>query len=143
MVSCTHACQSRRPSHDFTPRPPVLLRLLKLLAPYRGRLAIAALALLVASASVLLLGQGLRLVIDQGFLARDSTQLNQTLAAMLAVVSVLAAASALRYYQVSWIGERLAGDLRRRSSIICSSFSRPTSRAPPTATAAPPRSPRG
>ncbi|MCC5883004.1 MAG: ATP-binding cassette domain-containing protein [Halomonas sp.] len=96
------------------PDPRVLLRLLALLAPYRGRLAIAALALLVASSSVLLLGQGLRVVIDRGFLAADATQLNQTLAAMLAVVSVLAAASALRYYQVSWIGERLAADLRRQ-----------------------------
>ncbi|MCE8001567.1 ABC transporter transmembrane domain-containing protein [Billgrantia ethanolica] len=100
----------------MTPRPDprVLLRLLTLLTPYRGRLAIAALALLVASGSVLLLGQGLRLVIDQGFLAADATRLNQTLGVMLAVVSVLAGASALRYYQVSWIGERLAADLRRQ-----------------------------
>ncbi|WP_111412290.1 ABC transporter transmembrane domain-containing protein [Billgrantia lactosivorans] len=100
----------------MTPRPDprILLRLLALLAPYRGRLAMAALALLVASASVLLLGQGLRLVIDQGFLAEDSARLNQTLGAMLGVVVLLAGASALRYYQVSWIGERLAADLRRR-----------------------------
>ncbi|RCV87375.1 ABC transporter transmembrane domain-containing protein [Billgrantia montanilacus] len=96
------------------PDPRVLLRLLTLLAPYRSRLAIAALSLLVASASVLLLGQGLRLVIDQGFLATDRAQLNQTLAAMLVVVAVLAGASALRYYLVSWIGERLAADLRRQ-----------------------------
>lgn len=94
--------------------PRVLLRLLVLLAPYRARLAIAALALLVASASVLLLGQGLRLVIDQGFLAGDNIRLNQTLAVMLGVVSILAGASALRYYLVSWIGERLAADLRRQ-----------------------------
>ncbi|MCE8043339.1 ATP-binding cassette domain-containing protein [Halomonas daqingensis] len=100
----------------MTPRPDprVLLRLLTLLTPYRSRLAIAALALLVASGSVLLLGQGLRLVIDQGFLAADAARLNQTLGVMLAVVSVLAGASALRYYQVSWIGERLAADLRRQ-----------------------------
>ncbi|MCE8026566.1 ABC transporter transmembrane domain-containing protein [Billgrantia aerodenitrificans] len=100
----------------MTPRPDprILLRLLALLTPYRGRLIIAALALLVASGSVLLLGQGLRLVIDQGFLAADATRLNQTLGVMLAVVSVLAGASALRYYQVSWIGERLAADLRRQ-----------------------------
>lgn len=100
----------------MTPRPDprVLLRLLALLTPYRSRLAIAALALLVASGSVLLLGQGLRLVIDQGFLAADAARLNQTLGVMLAVVSVLAGASALRYYQVSWIGERLAADLRRQ-----------------------------
>lgn len=40
------------------PSPKVLLRLLTLLTPYRGRLAIAATALLAASGSVLLLGQG-------------------------------------------------------------------------------------
>ncbi|MDX1464559.1 MAG: ABC transporter transmembrane domain-containing protein [Halomonas sp.] len=96
------------------PDPRVLLRLLSLLAPYRGRVALAALALLAAAGSVLLLGQGLRLVIDQGFLARDPGELNRVLAGMLAVVAVLAIASALRYYLVTWIGERLAADLRRR-----------------------------
>ena len=77
-------------------------------------LALAALALLVASGSVLLLGQGLRLVIDRGFMAADGDALGRTLGVMLAVVAVLALASALRYYLVTWIGERLAADLRRR-----------------------------
>ncbi|WP_280549155.1 ABC transporter transmembrane domain-containing protein [Halomonas sp. 11-S5] len=96
------------------PDPRVLLRLLTLLHPYRWRLVLAALALLAAAASVLLLGQGLRLVIDQGFLAQDRARLNQALGLMLTVVAVLAMASALRYYLVTWIGERLAADLRRR-----------------------------
>ncbi|MBD3897528.1 ATP-binding cassette domain-containing protein [Halomonas sp. ML-15] len=96
------------------PDPRTLLRLLALLRPYRVRLALAALTLLLASASVLLLGQGLRLVIDQGFMASDSASLNHALVMMLAVVTVLAAASALRYYLVTWIGERLAADLRRQ-----------------------------
>ncbi|MCG6657924.1 ATP-binding cassette domain-containing protein [Halomonas campisalis] len=96
------------------PDPRVLLRLLILLRPYRWHLLLAALALLAASGSVLLLGQGLRLVIDQGFLAEDLARLNQALALMLGVVTVLAMASALRYYLVTWIGERLAADLRRR-----------------------------
>lgn len=96
------------------PAPRVLLRLLSLLHPYRWRLVLAALALLAAAASVLLLGQGLRLVIDQGFLAEDRARLDQALGLMLAVVAVLAMASALRYYLVTWIGERLAADLRRR-----------------------------
>ena len=94
--------------------PRVLLRLVALLAPYRRRLTLAALALLVASGSVLLLGQGLRLVIDQGFMAADSAALGRALGVMLSVVAVLALASALRYYLVTWIGERLAADLRRR-----------------------------
>ncbi|MDI5892314.1 ABC transporter transmembrane domain-containing protein [Halomonas rhizosphaerae] len=96
------------------PDPRVLLSLLALLRPYRWRLVLAALALLAAAASVLLLGQGLRLVIDQGFIAQDRARLNQALGLMLGVVAVLAMASALRYYLVTWIGERLAADLRRR-----------------------------
>ncbi|GEN26497.1 ABC transporter ATP-binding protein/permease [Halovibrio variabilis] len=96
------------------PNPRVLLRLLGLLRPYRLRLALAGLALLMASGSVLLLGNGLRLMIDRGFLDADPQALAQTLVLMLVVVAVLALASALRYYQVTWIGERLAADLRQR-----------------------------
>tara|TARA_R110000824_G_scaffold91993_1_gene223436 strand:+ start:35475 stop:37238 length:1764 start_codon:yes stop_codon:yes gene_type:complete len=96
------------------PNPRVLLRLLGLLRPYRLRLALAGLALLLASGSVLLLGNGLRLVIDRGFLDADAQALGQALVLMLVVVTVLALASALRYYQVTWIGERLAADLRQR-----------------------------
>ena len=96
------------------PNPRILLRLLSLLSPYRTRLILAAMALLVASGSVLLVGQGLRLVIDQGFIAEDAARLNQALLGLLAIVVLLAGASALRYYLVTWIGERLAGDLRRR-----------------------------
>ncbi|MFB9868841.1 ABC transporter transmembrane domain-containing protein [Vreelandella sulfidaeris] len=96
------------------PNPRVLLRLLGLLRPYRLRLVLAGLALLLASGSVLLLGNGLRLVIDHGFLDTDKQALAQTLVMMLGVVAVLAIASALRYYLVSWIGERLAADLRQR-----------------------------
>tara|TARA_R110002049_G_scaffold38457_1_gene119454 strand:- start:2828 stop:4594 length:1767 start_codon:yes stop_codon:yes gene_type:complete len=96
------------------PNPRVLLRLLGLLRPYRLRLALAGLALLLASGSVLLLGNGLRLVIDRGFLAADEQALAQALVLMLVVVTVLAFASALRYYQVTWIGERLAADIRQR-----------------------------
>lgn len=96
------------------PNRRVLLRLLGLLRPYRLRLALAGLALLLASGSVLLLGNGLRLVIDNGFMAADSGALAKTLGLMLSVVALLAMASALRYYQVTWIGERLAADLRQR-----------------------------
>lgn len=99
---------------DQRPNPRVLLRLLGLLRPYRRRLVLAGLALLLASGSVLLLGNGLRLVIDRGFLDADAQALAQTLTLMLIVVAVLALASALRYYQVTWIGERLAADLRQR-----------------------------
>lgn len=94
--------------------PRVLFRLLGLLKPYRLRLMLAGIALLIASGSVLLMGQGLRLVIDQGFMADNASRLNQALLGVLVVVTVLAVASAGRYYLITWIGERLAGDLRRQ-----------------------------
>lgn len=96
------------------PNPRILLRLLSLLRPYRTRLLLAAAALLVASGSVLMIGQGLKMVIDQGFIAEDAASLNQALLGLLVIVALLAGASALRYYLVTWIGERLAGDLRRQ-----------------------------
>ncbi|WP_136254270.1 ABC transporter transmembrane domain-containing protein [Onishia niordana] len=96
------------------PNPRILLRLLSLLRPYRTRLLLAAASLLVASGSVLMMGQGLRMVIDQGFIAEDAARLNQALLGLLVIVALLAGASALRYYLVTWIGERLAGDLRRQ-----------------------------
>ncbi|MCH8550311.1 MAG: ATP-binding cassette domain-containing protein [Natronospirillum sp.] len=94
--------------------PRLLLRLLHLLRPYRSKLLLAAGALLIASSSVLVLGQGLRLVIDEGFVAADTAALRQMLFVMLGVVAVLSGASAMRYYLVSWIGERLAADLRQQ-----------------------------
>lgn len=96
------------------PNPRILLRLLSLLRPYRTRLLLAAASLLVASGSVLMMGQGLKMVIDQGFIAEDAARLNQALLGLLVIVALLAGASALRYYLVTWIGERLAGDLRRQ-----------------------------
>lgn len=96
------------------PDPRLLLRLITLLSAYRWRLVLAGIALLSAAASVLALGQGLRLVIDQGFMEQSRESLNHALGLSLAVVSVLALASAMRYYLITWIGERLAADLRRQ-----------------------------
>ena len=97
-----------------TSDPRTLLRLSRFLLVYRGRLLAAGAALLVAAGGVLLIGQGLRLVIDHGFTAGDPALLDQALLATLVVVSILAIASALRYYLVTWVGERLAADLRAR-----------------------------
>lgn len=96
------------------PKPRLLWRLFHILLSYRWRLALAGTALLVAATSVLSLGQGLRLVIDDGFVTADAAALGRALVIMLVIVSVLAFASASRYYLVTWLGERLATDLRQR-----------------------------
>jgi ATP-binding cassette subfamily B protein len=73
----------------------------------------AAIALVVAAAAVLAVGQGLKGVVDRGFSAGDAHELDRTLALMLGVVVVMAAATYTRFYFVSWIGERVTADLRR------------------------------
>ncbi|ABM62129.1 lipid A ABC exporter family, fused ATPase and inner membrane subunits [Halorhodospira halophila SL1] len=83
-----------------------------MLRPYRWRLAAAAVALLIAAGGVLAIGQGLRLVIDHGFADGDPAMLDRALLATLAMILILALASATRYYLITWIGERLAADLR-------------------------------
>lgn len=86
----------------------------ELVKPHRGRLALAALGLVLAATSALALGQGLRSVIDQGFAAGDPQWLDRALAGTLGLVVLLAGATWLRFYNVSWLGERVAADLRAR-----------------------------
>ena len=88
--------------------------LLHLLAPYRQRVIIAAIALVLAAAAMLAVGQGLRTVIDKGFSAGDPAWLDRSLAAMFGVIVLLAVATYLRFYNVSWLGERVTADIRRR-----------------------------
>ncbi len=93
--------------------PAQYLRLLKFLAPYRWRVAVALTALVVASACVLALGQGLRLVIDAGFGSGNSAMLNTALAGIIAVAVVLSVATFTRFYLMMSVGERVIADLRR------------------------------
>ena len=85
-----------------------------LLKPYRRRVLLAAIALVVAALAMLGVGQGLRAVIDRGFSAGDPAWLDRALMAMFGIISLLAAATYLRFYNVSWLGERVTADLRRR-----------------------------
>ncbi len=90
-----------------------LARILGFLAPYRRQVVIALIALVVAAGCVLVLGQGLRGVVDRGFASGDATSLDAALVALLGVIVVMALATYTRFYFVSWIGERDSADIRR------------------------------
>ncbi|MEW5708506.1 MAG: ABC transporter transmembrane domain-containing protein [Pseudomonadota bacterium] len=92
----------------------ILRELLRFIGPYKGRAACATVALVVAASAFLVVGQGLKQVIDRGFVGDDPSALNHALALLLVVVVVMAAATYVRYYLVSWIGERVIADLRRK-----------------------------
>ena len=86
---------------------------LRFLRPYKWRILIAGIALVTTAGVSLSLGQGVRLLIDQGFVAGSPEALTQTLLLFLALVTLLAFGTFLRFYMVSWLGERVSADLRR------------------------------
>jgi ATP-binding cassette, subfamily B, bacterial len=101
----------RRPkSRNLRP----LIGLMPLVMCYRGRLALALLSLLVAATATLTVPLAVRRVIDHGFSAENATFVDQYFAMMLVIVALLAAGSAGRYYFVTWLGERVVADLRRK-----------------------------
>jgi ATP-binding cassette subfamily B protein len=81
--------------------------------PYRRQMLFALLALVVTAAITLSMGQGIRLLVDQGFMTRSAHQLNQTIGLFLLLVLALAVGTFSRFYLVSWIGERCVADIRR------------------------------
>jgi ATP-binding cassette subfamily B protein len=83
------------------------------LRPHRGRVALALLSLIVAAGTVLAFGACLRALIDRGFSQGQPAVLDYALASILVVAAILAVASGSRFYLVSWLGERVVGDLRR------------------------------
>ena len=86
--------------------------LLPFLRPYRGRVVLASMLLGLAALLVLGLGQGVRHLIDSGFGPGDAGRLNGAALVMACVIAGLAVATAARFYMVSWLGERVAADLR-------------------------------
>jgi ATP-binding cassette, subfamily B, bacterial len=90
-----------------------LAALIRFVAPYKGRFALAMLALLIAAGTVLAIGQGLKHVIDQGFTSGNAATLDQALLTLGGLLFVLGIATFSRYYLISWVGQRFVADLRR------------------------------
>ncbi|KIY39918.1 ABC transporter ATP-binding protein [Pseudomonas sp. 10-1B] len=99
---------------SVSPRQRRALRLgWQFVRPYRRQVLLALLALVVTAAITLSMGQGIRLLVDQGFMTRSAHQLNQTIGLFLVLVLALAVGTFSRFYLVSWIGERCVADIRR------------------------------
>ncbi|MFL1513102.1 ABC transporter transmembrane domain-containing protein [Pseudomonas prosekii] len=84
------------------------------LAPYRWPAVGALLALIVTAGITLSMGQGIRLLVDQGFMTQSPHLLNQSIGLFMVLVAGLAVGTFARFYLVSWIGERVVADIRRQ-----------------------------
>ena len=90
--------------------------LLPFLRPYRGRIGLAVVFLVMAAISTLVFPAALKSLIDEGMVAADPgarvMALREHFVALFAVGAALGVFSALRFYTVSWLGERVTADLR-------------------------------
>ena len=84
----------------------------KFLAPYKGVVTGAAIALIVGVAAVLTFGPALRNMVDMGFSAGSQEMIDSQFMNIFLVVMVLAVATAVRFAFVSWLGERVVADMR-------------------------------
>ena len=101
---------------DPSARPKAALSSLRPLIPYglayKGRIGAAIAALVLASAATLVVPIAVRRVIDFGFSDQGRAYIDAYFAVLILVVAILAIASAMRYYLVITLGERVVADLR-------------------------------
>jgi|TARA_B110000902_G_scaffold168143_1_gene191806 ATP-binding cassette subfamily B protein len=90
----------------------ILMRLLPFITPYKKMVLGAALALIITAGVSLAMGQGIRLLIDQGFDSTNPSQLNQAMLVLAVITLLMAAGTFTRFYLVSWLGERVSNDIR-------------------------------
>ena len=84
----------------------------KFLLPYKIQIACASVALVITAFATLLIGQGIRILIDTGFSGGNLSSLNEALTYFVLFVLLLTIGTFVRFYFVSWIGERISADIR-------------------------------
>lgn len=99
----------------FSSRQRQAVRLaLRFIAPYRWQSLGALLALIITAGITLSMGQGIRLMVDQGFMTQSPQLLNRSIGLFMILVVGLAMGTFARFYLVSWIGERVVADIRKQ-----------------------------
>ena len=89
-----------------------LRSLLPYIRPYKSTLVLAIAALLLASAAQLTLPIAIRFLIDRGLMAEDASNIDRYFVGLFGVAMAFGLFSALRFYLVTWLGERVVADLR-------------------------------
>jgi len=90
-----------------------LLPIFAFIKPYKMMVVSALIALLLTAAVNLSLGQGVKFVIDNGFIAGSQEQLSSAILILIAMISLLAIGTFCRFFLMSLLGERVSGDIRK------------------------------
>lgn len=90
----------------------ILFELIQFIRPYKSHVFSAFIALVFTAAVMLSVGQGVRMLIDEGFAQQSIEQLQQAVLFILAITVLIAGGTFARFYLVSWLGERVSADIR-------------------------------
>ncbi|MDG1944527.1 MAG: ABC transporter transmembrane domain-containing protein [Halioglobus sp.] len=91
-----------------------LLPIIRLLSQYKLRLVGASIALLFTAGATLSLGRGLQVLIDQGFGGGTRADLKSAIVLLISIAAAMAVGTFVRFYLVSWLGERISADIRKQ-----------------------------
>ena len=92
----------------------MLFWLWQFVRPYRMRLAVAIIALVSTAMLTLSLGQGVKLMIDEGFSSQSTAGLASALGIVGFIIVAMSIGAYFRFYMVSWLGERVVADVRKK-----------------------------
>ncbi|MDK1288684.1 ABC transporter transmembrane domain-containing protein [Pseudoalteromonas umbrosa] len=90
-----------------------LLPIVTFIKPYKWVALLALLVLLITAGLNLSIGQGVKFVIDSGFIAGSKEQLTQAISGLVVLISLVAVGTFCRFYLMSWLGERVSADIRK------------------------------
>lgn len=90
----------------------ILLALVQFIKPYKVRVIAALIALVFTATVMLAVGQGVRMLIDEGFAQQSQQQLQAAVLFIIAITFLIAIGTYIRFYLVSWLGERVSADIR-------------------------------
>ena len=91
----------------------ILLELSNYLLNYKSTLVAALCALIFTAGVTLAMGQGVKILIDDGFIAGSSAQLNKAALLIISIALLMSVGTYIRFYLVSWLGERVSADIRQ------------------------------
>lgn len=103
---------SQQSSYASVSQRAVLPWIWQFLKPYRPRVVAAIVFLLIGSLAWLSLGQGVRLMVDEGFIKDNAQRLNEIILFVLVITAVSGTAVFCRFYLMTWLGERVSADIR-------------------------------
>lgn len=112
QTGSTHNQQTSSSSQGKSKNLGILLELIKFIRPYQWKVIAALVALVFTASLTLSVGQGVRLLIDEGFAQQSTQELSSAIQLILALTVMISIGTFFRFYLVSSVGERVSADIR-------------------------------